>query len=378
MSSIKFSKNQILKKDIRIVEKILKSGWLTHGKYTEFFEDRFSKYLNIKYAITVSNCTAGLHLICLALGLKKGDEVIVPGQSHTATAHAPSYTGATVKFADINLYDGTINLNSVKRLITKKTKAIIAVHLNGFLCDMENLKNLCKKNNIYLIEDCAHALGSKIKHKNAGGFGIAGSFSFYPTKQITTGEGGMIVTNSKRLEKKIRILKAFGIDKDITKRKSPGEYDVKYLGYNYRMTDFQAAIGLQQLLRYNKELAYRKKNAKIYIYYLSKIKEVKFSKYDPSSSYFIFPIFLKNYHKIKFMNELKKNNIGFSVHYAKSLERMSYYSNIYHQKLKLKNSNIYSKQNISLPVHSGINRKEIFRITNILKKVVYENEILEI
>ncbi len=363
---IKFSKNNIQNKDIKVVEKILKSGWLTHGNYSKQFEQKFISFTKSKYSTLVSSCTAGLHLSCLALDIGKGDEVIVPSQTHVATAHAVSYCGAKPVFADINLYNGDIDSSSIIKKITKKTKAIIVVHLNGFSCDMKKITFICKKYKIKLIEDCAHALGTLYKKKHAGNFGSTGVFSFYPTKQITTGEGGIVVTNDKKIFKKIKALKAFGIDKDINERKRPGVYEVNYLGYNYRMTDFQAAIGLQQLNRYSQELKIRKKNAKYLCKNLKNLKSISVPKYDNNHSYFIFPIFVKK-NRYDLMDLFKTKNIQFSIHYATPVEKFSYYSRNQKKISKLINSNIYSEENISLPIHSGINYKSLNYIIKTIK-----------
>ena len=240
---IKFSVANIDKKLINDVKAVLRSGWLTHGKFTEKFESEIKKFTGAKYCTLVSSCTAALHISCLALKLKKGDEVIVPAMTHTATSHAVEYTGAKTIFADIDIESGNINIDSIKKLINKKTKAIIIVHMAGRSCELKEILKICKAYKIKLIEDCAHSLGTKYNKKHVGNFGVSGCFSFYPTKQITTGEGGALITNDFDFYKKIKTLKAFGIDKDIKERKNPGEYNVNYLGFNYRMTDFQAAMG---------------------------------------------------------------------------------------------------------------------------------------
>ena len=247
MKNIRFSIPNFKKQDFSLVKNILKSGWLTHGKYTQLFEDEFKKYTGAKYSLTLSSCTAALHFTCLASGFKSGDEVIVPAQTHTATAHAVEYTGAKAIFSDVDLITGNINLKNIKKKITKKTKGIIVVHMAGEPCNLDEISKFCKKKEVKLIEDCAHSVGTFIKKKHVGNFGISGSFSFYPTKQITTGEGGMMITNDKKFYNKVKMLKAFGIDKDINNRKKQGEYDVKGLGFNYRMTDFQAALGYNQI-----------------------------------------------------------------------------------------------------------------------------------
>lgn len=358
MKKIKFSKTNISKQDINLVGKILKSGWLTHGKFTTNFENKFKEYTNSSYAISVSSCTAGLHLSCLASGFKKGDEVIVPAQTHTATAHAVEYTGAKAVFVDVDILTGNILLENIKKTLTRKTRGIILVHMAGYPCEVDKILSFCKENNLILLEDCAHAIGTKFKKKHVGNFGISGSFSFYPTKQITTGEGGMVITNNKKFYNLIKKLKAFGIDKDIKDRKKQGEYDVKLLGYNYRMTDFQAALGLSQLSKYGKNLKQRHLLAKRYIKNFSKNKNIICMPYLKDCSYFIFQIFCKNRDKI--LKELKNKNIGVSVHYARALPRMTYYKNKYNLDLgKYKNAIDYGNRNISLPIYPKLKISEV-------------------
>ena len=361
MKEIKFSIPNISKKHISLVGKIIKSGWLTHGKYTALFEDEIKKFTKAKFAISVSSCTAGLHISCLAAGFKKGDEVIVPAQTHTATAHAVEYTGAKAIFADVEYPSGNINLDDIKKNVTKKTKGVILVHMAGYPCEMDNIIKFCKKRKIIVLEDCAHALGTYFEGKHAGNFGISGSFSFYPTKQITTGEGGIVITNNEKFFKKIKRLKAFGIDKEIKDRKKQGDYDVKSLGFNYRMTDFQAALGYCQITNYLENLKSRHLIAKRYIKNFSKTNKITYMPYSNDSSFFVFQIFCKNRDKI--LKKLKKNKIGVSVHYTNPLPKMSYYKNKYRLKIKnFKNSLKYGNLNISLPVYPKLKKIEVDKI----------------
>ena len=369
MSEIKFSIPNINNKHIKTVEKIIKSGWLTHGKYTAFFEDEIKKFTKSKYAISVSSCTAGLHISCLAAGFKKGDEVIIPAQTHTATSHAVEYTGAKAVFSEVDYPTGNITLANIKKNITKKTKGVIVVHMAGYPCEMNKIMKYCNKKKIVVLEDCAHALGTYINNTHAGNFGLSGSFSFYPTKQITTGEGGMVITNSKNIYNKIKMLKAFGIDKDIKDRKKQGEYDVKSLGYNYRMTDFQAALGYFQIKNYKKNLSRRHDIAKRYIKNFNKIKSIDFVKYNKNNSFFVFQIFCKNRDKI--ISELKRSKIGVSVHYMNPLPKMTYYKNKYKLSLKnFRNSKLYGDTNISLPIYPKLKNSEIDKICKTIIKLV--------
>ncbi len=365
MNSIRFSIPNISLADIKKVGKILKSGWLTHGKYTTKFEEQIKKLTKAKYAVTVSSCTAGLHLSCLASNFKKGDEVIVPSQTHTATAHAVEYTGAKAIFSDVEFPSGNVSLRLIKKKISKKTKGIILVHMAGYPCETKKISSFCKKNNITLIEDCAHALGTTENNKHVGNYGISGNFSFYPTKQITTGEGGVVITNNKKFFKKIKTLKAFGIDKDINNRKKQGDYDVKFLGLNYRMTDFQAALGYSQTVSYLKNLKRRKIIAKRYIKNLSKAEDIIFMPYIFNSSYFVFQIFCKK--RDLLLKHLKNKNIGVSVHYTNPLPKMTYYKKKYNLNIKdYPNASKYGKTNISLPVYPKLKNKEIDRICEVI------------
>ena len=235
----------------------------------------------------------------------------------------------------------------------------------GLSCDMKSIKNFCKKKKIILIEDCAHSLGSTYNKVHVGNFGLVGSFSFYPTKQITTGEGGMITTNNKKIFEKLKSLKAFGIDKDVKSRSVPGHYDVKALGLNYRMTDFQAAMGYDQIINYKKNLEVRKKIAERYISNLSHNVNINFMPFNDECSYFVFQIFVKN--RIKLIKHLKSKKIGFSIHYAKALPDMSYYKKKYNLPTSsYRQARTYAGTNVSLPVYSKLTFSEVDRITRII------------
>lgn len=363
---IRFSFPEISNQDVILTSKILKSGWLTHGQYTERFEDSFKKFTKSKYAITVSSCTAGLHLSCLASNFKKGDEIIVPNMTHTATAHAVEYTGAKAILTDIDYETGNISLENIKKKFNKKTKGVIIVHMAGYTCDVSAISKFCDEKKIILIEDCAHALGTYNKKKHVGNFGSTGCFSFYPTKQITTGEGGMVITNNKKFYSLIKKLKAFGIDKDIKDRKKQGLYDVKSLGFNYRMTDFQAALGFNQMKKYPMSLKRRKNIAKIYYKNLSNIESLKLMPQDKDCSYFVFQIFHKK--RDKLLKEFRAKKIGVSVHYNTPLHKMTYFKKKYKlDENDFKNSNKYGNNNISLPIYPKLKNKEILKICKIIK-----------
>lgn len=369
---IKFSKSNINKKLITDVSNVIRSGWLTHGKFTEKFENEIKKLTGAKYCTLVSSCTAALHISCLALNLKKNDEVIVPAMTHTATSHAVEYTGGKAVFADIDYRSGNITFSSIKNLINKKTKAIIVVHMAGRSCELKKILKLCKSKNIKLIEDCAHSLGTYYQNKHVGNFGVSGCFSFYPTKQITTGEGGALITNDSKFYKKVKTLKAFGIDKDIKDRKKPGEYNVNYLGFNYRMTDFQAAMGYNQIKEYNINLKRRKQIAKTYDRLLKKNKNVILPRISESDSYFVYQILLKNKKgKNSLLKAFKDKGIGCSVHYGTPLPLMTYYKKKYRIPLnKIANAKNYGDNVLSLPVYPKLTNKNIDYICQVVNKTI--------
>tara|TARA_Y100000741_G_scaffold360985_1_gene344201 strand:- start:7240 stop:8364 length:1125 start_codon:yes stop_codon:yes gene_type:complete len=363
IKKVPFSKPDIIDKDIEKVVEVIKSGWLAHGKFSEKLEEIFCNFTGAKYATTVSNCTAGLHLSCLAAGFGRNDEVIVPAQTHTATSHAVEYTNAKPVFIDVDPISGNMLFDEVESKITNKTKGIIPVHMAGYPCEMEKYQKLCSDYNLILIEDCAHGIGTKINNKHAGTFGNSGCFSFYPTKQITTGEGGIVISNDKKFIDKIKKLKAFGIDTPPEMRSKPGVYDVQSLGYNYRMTDFQAALGAGQMQRYSTNLELRQKNAYNYSVKL-KNKNISFTEYSDDCSYFLFQIIIsEEINRDKILFSLMNKNIGVSIHYATPVPLMSYYKNKYGYKSgEFPNAENYANKSISLPVHSNLTYDDILYV----------------
>jgi perosamine synthetase len=372
MKTIPFSSPDIQDIDLKAVESVIRSGWLAHGDYSNKLEQLFCEYTGAKYATTVSNCTAGLHLSCLVAGFGPGDEVIVPAQTHTATAHAVEFTGAKAVFGDVDPLSGNIFLEELDRKLTDQTKGIIPVHMSGHPCNMEKMQVFCQKYDLVLIEDCAHAVGTTFNDIHVGNSGITGCFSFYPTKQIATGEGGVVISNDKKIINKIKKLKAFGIDTPPELRTKPGVYDVMDLGYNYRMTDFQAALAVGQLERYAENVAGRRKNAKLYCELLKSRNDISFTDYSDDHSYFLFQIILDNsIDRDKILMGLKENGIGVSIHYATPVPLMSYYKKKYGYITKdFPNAINYGNQSISLPVHAMLSYKDIKHICSVLFKLL--------
>lgn len=238
------------REEINSVVKVIKSRWVTQGRQTEVFEKKFSKYVGTKYALAVSSCTSALHLCLIASGIGKNDEVILPAFTFIATANAAEYVGAKPVFCDIDPDTFNIDDKQIEKKITSRTRAIIPVHLFGLACDMRPILKIAAKYNLTVIEDAACAVGSAIGGKMVGGFGKFGCFSFHPRKVIVTGEGGMITFNDPKFKKPLIALRSHGANFSDLEAHTCGivkmaAFDI--LGYNYRMTDMQAAIGLEQL-----------------------------------------------------------------------------------------------------------------------------------
>ena len=244
------------------------SGWVTQGPRVEEFENKFCEYTGAKYAVAVSNCTTALHLAMIVSGISRGDEVICPSMSYIATANCIKYTGAKLVFAEINPLTYNIDINHAEKLITDKTKAILIVHQIGMPADINAFKKLCDKHNLKLIEDAACAIGSSYKGKKIGSHSEVVCFSFHPRKVITTGDGGMIATSNEEYYKRLKLLRqhAMSVNDRVRHQSSTVMFeDHIELGYNYRMTDIQAAVGIKQLEKLDWIINERRKIALKYI-----------------------------------------------------------------------------------------------------------------
>ena len=375
---IPFGKPIIDKKEINSVNKVLSSGILIHGQETIDFEENFRKLTGAKYALTVSSCTAGMHLYFFSINLKKGDEVIVSSQSHVATAHAVELTGAKPVFVDSDPKTGNIDLKKIEKKITRKTKAISVVHYLGVPVDMYALKKIAKRFNLKILEDCAIALGSTLNKKHVGLFGEVGVFSFHPVKLMTSGEGGMIITNSKKIYDKLKYIRSFGVNKNFSARKLPGLYDCNFLGFNYRMSEVHAAIGNVQIKKLKRFISIRKKN---YKFLESKVKKmnnvfdivIKKNNKKANISYYCLNLILKNKYAQKrdsIVGFLNKLGIGTSIYYPHPIPRLNYYKKKYgYNKNDFKYSEVLSDHSISLPVGPHINQTQLNYICKNLKTV---------
>jgi len=344
----------------------LDSTWISSkGKYINLFEEGFAKYINVPFASSVNNGTVALHLALLALDIKAGDEIILPTFTYVATANAVMYMGAIPVFVDSLAETWQIDPKDVERKITSKTKAIIAVHLYGQACEMDELVSICKKNNIYLIEDCAEAIGTLYKEKHVGGFGDISTFSFFGNKTITTGEGGMVVTNNKDLCDKCNNLKNQGI--------STVQYWHDKVGYNFRMTNICAAIGLAQLeqieIVLNKKIdlanAYRK---------AFEGSKIEFHKQQPGTfnSYWMCSLLIENGNlRDKLRNFLLENGIDtrplfYPVHTMPMFKAFA--------KEEFPIANQLSKRGINLPSYPELSVNDVAFISSKVIEFVNRNE----
>ena len=295
---ISFSRPIHGRREKKAVSGVLDGGWLTTGKKTILFEKKFKQYKKSKFALAVNSCTAALHLSLMLLNLKKDDEVITSALTFSSTINSIIISGAKPVIADVSLGTQNIDPEDIERKITKKTKALLIVHFAGRSCEMDRIMFLVKKYRLKLIEDCAHSIEGKFKGKNLGTFGTFGCFSFYATKNLSIGEGGMLITSNKKLYQKARIMSLHGMDKAAWNRygnKGYRHYDVSEVGYKYNLMDLLSAIGIIQLDKINKNLLKRKK---IWNKYSSNFKSCSFKipdKWDSKiikHSYHLFNIFL--------------------------------------------------------------------------------------
>ena len=319
---IPYGHQSIDKSDIQAVVQVLKSDRITQGPIIDKFENALAKFVGAKYAVCVSSGTAALHAACIASGIESGDEVIVPTLSFVATANCVLYCGAKPVLVDVYEETLTINVEEAEKKITKKTKVIIAVDFAGHPADWDKLRKLAQKHNLILIDDAAHALGSVYKEKSIGSIADLTAFSFHPVKTITTGEGGAIATNSEALYGRLKKFRHHGIEKDKKNDKKYGSwyYEINNLGYNYRITDLQAALGLSQLKKIKKNIKVRRFLWNRYKEKLNNLKaiDLPIEKDNVVSAWHIYPIRLNNKAKKsrrKVFDFLKKVGIGVQVHY---------------------------------------------------------------
>jgi dTDP-4-amino-4,6-dideoxygalactose transaminase len=355
------------------VLQVLRSKWLTMGGITQEFEGQFKKLLGVKHAIAVSNATQALHLACVALGIGPGDEVITPSLSFVATSNVVLYTGAEVRFADIiGPNELTIDPEDIARQITPKTKAIIVMHYAGYPCRMQEICELALKYKLPIIEDAAHAPGAALLDRNLGTWGTIGCFSFFSNKNMTTGEGGMLVTDNDEIAEKVRLTRSHGMT-SLTYDRHRGHassYDVVDLGYNYRIDEIRSALGLVQLKKLSKNNALRKDWTERYWKTLSDAGVgLPFRSCEGAPSYHIFPMLLPaGIDRKEFMDTLRGEGIQTSIHYP-PIHQFTYYQSRY-GKLSLPKTVAVAEREITLPLYPGMGSERVDLVTGAVIRAI--------
>lgn len=341
--------------------KALKSSWISGGPYVLELEKLFKKKFNSKHAFAVSNGTSAIHLALLAADLKAGDEIVVPGYGYMAAANIANLMNLKVIFSDVNKYTFCLDLENLEKVISKKTKAVVTINTYGNVHDLDKIKNYLSNRKILFVEDAAESLGSEYKNKLSGTYGDIGTFSFHATKNITTGEGGMVITNNSKIAKKLALYRSHGIKKT--------RYKHYVYGHNFRLTNLQAAIGVAQFKNLDKIISKRKK---IYKWYLDKInkdklhfqKILKNTKIVPWTFALRVPSSIK-LSRDKIMQKFLKKNIE---------TRNGFYSadrlKIFDTPKSMVNSNILSRKIICLPFFYEMTKKNVDDICNSLNKLI--------
>jgi len=331
--NIPYGKQFIDEKDIKAVESVLKGDWLTTGPKVDEFENAIAKYIGCLHATVVNSGTSALDIAVQTLKIKKGLEIITTPFSFAATSNSIVYNNLVPVFADIEKNTRNIDPEDIKRKITNKTAAIIYVDYAGHPCDINKIKEIAYENDLYLIEDASHAIGSEFNNKKIGNYADMTIFSFHPVKNMTTGEGGAVVTDNNEFNKSLKIFRNHGIDTDLHERQSKKGYmyDIKELGRNYRITDFQCALGISQLKKLDSFITKRNELANLYKKLLENVDfvETPSNWSNVKNSWHIYTILLKEgIDRDDFFRYMKNNNIGVNVHYI-PIYRFSYYKNNY-------------------------------------------------
>ncbi len=367
---IEFAPPSISSQEVKAVTQVLTSHWLTMGTKVSEFEKDFAQFCRIEYAVAVNSATAGLHLALLTLGIGKDDEVILPSYTFASCANTIVWTGARPVFADITQDGLLIDPTDIEKKITKKTKAIMVVHYGGQTAEMEPILHLAKKHNLKIIEDCAHSLGATYQGQLAGAMGDIGVFSFYATKNMTTGEGGMVVTRNTKIAERLKILRLHGLSADAYNRYSARgqwRYEIQEAGFKYNLTDIAAAIGIEQL---KKLPSFNRERGEIAERYLQNLQgfELILPKVLPGrqSVWHLFPVLVEPTKRDALIEFLKKYNISTSVHFI-PLHLQPFYREKFGTKIgDLPVTEEVFLREISLPIYPGLRNKEVEYIAKVI------------
>jgi perosamine synthetase len=374
-----YGHQNITDKDIKAVVEVLKSDFITQGPKIAEFEKIVAKYCNSKYAVAFSSGTAALHAATFASDIKPGDEAITTPITFVASSNCILYQGGKVKFADIKKDTYNIDPDKIKKQITSKTKAIIPVDYTGQPCDIDEINKIAEENSLIVIEDASHAIGAEYKDKKIGNLTDISVFSFHPVKHVTTGEGGMVLTNDRSIYEKLQQFRTHGITKNPKKmKKNEGDwyYEMQYLGYNYRITDFQCVLGISQFQQIDENIRKRREIAKKYNEAFQEIEEVitPFEKSDVKSAYHLYMIQLKleriNATRKQIFDALRAENIGVHVHYIPVHLHLYYMQQFGFKKGDFPIAEKYYEQCLTIPVFPQMTKEDVHDVIFAVKKVM--------
>ncbi len=373
---IPYGKQTIEQDDIQAVVDVLKSDFLTTGPKIAEFEQTVADYVGAKYAVAISNGTSALHAACFAAGIRPGDEVITTPLTFAASANCVLYCGGTPVFADVDPKTYNIDPEDIRRKITDRTKAIIAVHLAGQPCDMDAIHSIAREHGLIVIEDGAHALGSVYKGKKVGCLSDMTTFSFHPVKPITTGEGGMIVTDNEDFYKKMVLFRSHGITRDdsiMTRNDGPWFYQQFDLGYNYRITDIQCALGCSQMKKLDRFLAQRKKIVARYNEAFADCDNIitPYQLSDTESGWHLYMVQVKNCDRRQVFEAMREKGIGVNVHYI-PVYMHPYYQEHGYETVHCANAEEIYSHIISLPLYPGLTFEQQDYVIDALKSLCKE------
>ena len=371
---IPYGRQTIEEDDIQAVVDVLRSDYLTTGPKIAEFEKMVADYVGAKYAVAISNGTSALHAACFAAGIQAGDEVITTPLTFAASANCVLYCGGTPVFADVNPKTYNIDPEDIRRKITNKTKAIIAVHLAGQPCDMDEIHKIAKEHDLLVIEDGAHALGSVYKGKKVGTLSDMTTFSFHPVKPITTGEGGMIVTDNEEFYQKMMLFRSHGITRDenlMTRNDGPWFYQQLDLGYNYRITDIQCALGCSQMKKLDRFLALRKEIVARYNEAFADCENIiiPYQLPETESGWHLYIVQVKNCDRRKVFEALREHGIAVNVHYI-PVYLHPYYQEHGYKDVHCRNAEEVYSHIISLPLYPTLTEEQQQYVIETLKYVI--------